>query len=145
MSSAGAANIYFTATGEQEGRPVIYRSMQNVPSGERQSDFPTVIYIYWPFEKEENNGMPNQNTNEKQIAFEDAIAPLNVNGTSHLMLVVTGNGRKEWIWYVKDSNKWMDKLNELLRGYEVYPIQIEMEKDPKWSRYHNFISGVEGI
>jgi len=145
MSSAGAENIYFTATGEQEGRPVIYRSMQSVPAGEKESDFPTLINIYWPFEKEENNGMPDQNTNEKQIAFEDAIASLDVNGTSHLMLVVTGNGRKEWIWYVKDSNKWMNKLNELLTGHEVYPIQIEMEKDSEWSTYHNFVSGVEGI
>lgn len=145
MSSAAAENIYFTATGEQEGRPVIYRSMQSVPAGEKESDFPTLINIYWPFEKEENNGMPDQNTNEKHIAFEDVIASLDVNGTSHLMLVVTGNGRKEWIWYVKDSNKWMDKFNELLTGYEVYPIQIEMERDPEWSTYHNFVSGVKGI
>lgn len=75
MSSAVAENIYFTATGEQEGKPVIYRSMQNVPGGEKEADFPTLINIYWPFEKEENNGMPDQSTNEKQIGFEDAIAP----------------------------------------------------------------------
>ncbi|OOF24070.1 hypothetical protein BZJ19_11910 [Salinivibrio proteolyticus] len=145
MSSAVAENIYFTATGEQEGRPVIYRSMQSVPEGEKEADFPTLINIYWPFEKEENNGMPDQSTNDKQVAFEDAIAPLDVNGTSHLMLVVTGNGRKEWIWYVKDSKEWVGKLNELLAGHDVYPIQIEMENDPKWSTYHNFVSGVKGI
>lgn len=145
MSSAFAENIYFTATGEQEGKPVIYRSMQNVPEGEKESDFPILINIYWPFEKGENNGMPDRNTNEKQIIFEDAIATLDVNGTSHLMLVVTGNGRKEWIWYVKDSNEWVGRLNELLAGHEVYPIEIEIEKDPEWSTYHNFVSGVKGI
>lgn len=145
MSSAVAENMYFTATGEQEGKPVIYRSMQNVPYGEKESDFPILINIYWPFEKDENNGMPDRSTNEKQIAFEDAIASLDVNGMSHLMLVVTGNGRKEWIWYVKNSNEWVGKLNELLAGHEVYPIQIEIEKDPEWSTYHNFVSGVKGI
>lgn len=145
MSSAFAENIYFTATGEQEGKPVIYRSMQYVPDGEKESDFPILINIYWPFEKDENNGMPDRSTNEKQINFEDAIASLDANGTSHLMLVVTGNGRKEWIWYVKDSNEWVGKLNELLTGHEVYPIQIEIEKDPEWSTYHDFVSGVKGI
>jgi hypothetical protein len=145
MSSAVAENIYFAATGEQEGNPVIYRSMQSVPEGEKEADFPTLINIYWPFEKEENNGMPDQNTSERQIIFEDAIASLDVNGMSHLMLVVTGNGRKEWIWYVKDPNEWMGKLNVLLAGHDVYPIQIEMENDPEWSTYHNFVSGVKGL
>lgn len=145
MSGAFAANMYFTATGEQEGKPVVYRGMQSVPDGEKESDFPTLINIYWPFEKDENNGMPGKSTNKKQIAFEDAIAPLDVNGTSHLMLVVTGNGRKEWIWYVKDSNEWIDKLNVLLSDHEVYPIQIEMENDPEWSTYHKFVASVKGI
>ncbi|WHI52925.1 DUF695 domain-containing protein [Microbulbifer sp. MLAF003] len=143
MSSAVAENIYFTATGEQEGKPVIYRNMQSVPKGEKETDFPTLINIYWPFEKKENNGMPDRNTNKKQIVFEDAIAPLDVNGVSHLMMVVTGNGRKEWIWYVRDSDEWMEKLNELLVGHDVYPIQIEMENDPEWSTYYNFVSDVK--
>lgn len=145
MSEVIAENIYFTAEGEQGGKPVIYRSMENVPEGQKESDFPNLINIYWPFELEVNNGMPNSQTNENQIAFEDAIESLDQNGVSHLMLVVTGNGRKEWIWYVKDVDSWMNQLNEKLKGHEVYPIEVEIEQDPKWSTYHNFVSGVKGI
>lgn len=109
ISGANAENIYFMAEGEEEGRPVIYRSMKSVPDGEEESDFPTLINIYWPYDKDKNNGMPDQSTNAKQVAFEDAIIPLDANGISHLMLVVTGNGRKEWSGTLKTRmNGWVN-------------------------------------
>ncbi|EMW0566142.1 TPA: DUF695 domain-containing protein [Vibrio parahaemolyticus] len=145
MAEAVAQNMYFTAQGEQNGNPVIYRSMENVPVGQNESDFPTLVSIYWPFKLEANNGMPDQQTNEDQVSFEDALETLDKNDVSHLMLVVTGNGRKEWLWYVKDAESWMAKLNELLIGHKVYPIEISLSLEPSWSTYHNFISGVKGV
>lgn len=145
MSQAIAENVYFTAQGEQDGKPVIYRSLETVPENQKESDFPNLINIYWPFEVDVNNGMPDFKSNENQIAFEDAIESLDKNGISHLMLVVTGNGRKEWVWYVKNVDSWLSQLNELLKNHEAYPIEIEIEQDPEWSTYHDFISGVKGI
>ena len=145
MSEAIAENLYFTAQGEQDGKPVIYRSLEKVPKNQKESDYPNLINIYWPYDVDANNGMPDSTTNDNQIAFEDAIESLDQNGISHLMLVVTGNGRKEWIWYVKDVENWMNQLNEKLSGHDVYPIEIEIDQDPEWVTYHNFISGVKGI
>lgn len=61
------------------------------------------------------------------------------------MLVVTGNGRKEWIWYFSDLESWIDEFNNLLTNCPVYPIEIETNTDPEWSTYHNFIAGVKGL
>jgi len=145
MSDAIAENVYFTAQGEQNGKPVIYRSLEAVPENQKELDFPNLINIYWPFEVDVNNGMPDSKSNDNQIAFEDAIESLDKNGVSHLVLVVTGNGRKEWIWYVKDVDSWLTQLNELLKNHDVYPIEIEIEQDPDWSTYHDFVSGVKEI
>ncbi|QDP01299.1 DUF695 domain-containing protein [Thalassotalea sp. PS06] len=145
QSNALAENLYFTAQGEQGGQPVIYRSMQDVPEGARESDYPTLVNIYWGYDNSENNGMPDSETNDKQIAFEDAISSLDSTGISHLMLVITGNGRKEWVWYVKDPAIWMSKFNQLLSSHQIYPIEIEIQKDPQWSTYHDFITGVSGL
>jgi len=145
MSETIAENVYFTAQGEQDGKPVIYRSLENVPEDQKESDFPNLINIYWSFEVDVNNGMPDSETNENQITFEDAIESLDKKDISHLMLVVTGNGRKEWIWYVKDVDSWLNQLNELLQGHDVYPIEIKIDQDSEWSMYHNFVSGVKGI
>jgi len=145
MSDAIAENLYFTAQGEQDGKPVIYRSLERVPNNQKESDYPNLINIYWSYDVDVNNGMPDPKTNNNQIKFEDAIESLDQAGISHLMLVVTGNGRKEWIWYVKDVAGWMNQLNEKLAGHDVYPIEIQINEDPEWSTYHNFIAGVRGI
>ena len=145
LSGASAEDLYFTATGEEEGKPLIFRSLQSVPEGSVESDYPYLISVYWPYTPANEGGMPDAETNEDQIVFEDALENLDKSGVSHLMLVVTGNGRKEWHWYVKDIEDWMQRLNDSLAGKPVFPIEIENSKQPDWSLYHNFVSGVNGI
>lgn len=145
MSIANAENIYFTATGEENGKPLIFRSIKSVPVGSKESDYPYLINVYWPYTADNEGGMPNADSNDAQIEFEDALERLDKSGISHLMLVVTGNGRKEWFWYVKDIDNWINQLNVSLAGKPVYPIQIETSHQPDWSQYHKFISGVSGF
>jgi hypothetical protein len=145
MSIANAETIYFTATGEENGKPLIFRSIKSVPEGSKESDYPYLINVYWPYKAENEGGMPNADSNDAQIEFEDALERLDIAGISHLMLVVTGNGRKEWFWYVKDIDDWMNQFNASLAGKPVYPIQIENRHQPDWSQYHKFISGVTGF
>ncbi len=138
-------NLYFTAQGAENGKPIIYRSLHAVPSGERESDFPYLINIYWAFDADANNGLPDAESNEAQIEFENHLESLDKNGISHLMLVVTGNGRKEWVWYVSNIESWLGEFNNLLSERPVYPIEIENDFDPEWNTYHNFVAGVKGI
>jgi Family of unknown function (DUF695) len=139
------SDIWFTATGEEDGKPLIFRGRQNVPSGVVESDYATLLSIFWRYQGKSQNGMPDEETNNAQIELEDALVSLDLPGVSFLMLVVTGNGRKEWHWYVSDIGKWMARLNELLAGHAAFPIEIENSPEPDWALYHNFISGVAGI
>ena len=141
---ASADNLYFTATGEEDGNPLIFRSLHSIPSGVEEADYPYLISIYWPYQSQ-GKGMPNAETNDSQILFEDSLVHLDKLGISHLMLVVTGNGRKEWHWYAADVEHWMQLFNKALTDQPVFPIDIENSKQPNWSLYHNFVSGVEGI
>ncbi len=135
--------IWFTATGEEQRKPLIFRARQQVPAGTMEADYPMLITVHWPYEPVNEKGMPDQDVNSAQMEFEDAIAGLDVPGTSLLMLVVTGNGRKAWHWYASDVESWLDKLNELLRQYLEFPIDIENSYEPDWSLYHSFMSGVK--
>jgi len=145
VSTASAENVYFTATGEENENPLIFRSLQSVPKGAKESEYPFLISVYWPYGSNNDSGMPDASTNEAQIIFEDALESLDSLGVSHLMLVVTGNGRKEWHWYVRDIEDWMQRMNTSLAGKSVFPIEIENSHQPDWSLYHRFVSGVEGI
>src|SRR5690606_6367114 len=90
MSGASAEDLYFTATGEEDGKPLIFRSLHSVPKGSVESDYPFLISVYWAYKAANEGGMPDAETNEAQIAFEDALEHLDKTGISHLMLVVTG-------------------------------------------------------
>jgi hypothetical protein len=137
--------LWFTATGEEDEKPLIFRSRSSVPSGIVESDYPTRMTIFWEYEPTNDSGMPDEECNNAQVEIENALEELAEGPLSLLMLVVTGNGRKEWHWYVGDVAAWMNRLNDLLSEYPEYPIQIEDCQEPDWALYHNFITDVEGI
>jgi Family of unknown function (DUF695) len=136
-------DTWFTATGDEEGKPLIFRS--RVKSSVQEANYPNLVTVYWDYETTNESGMPDEEINEFHISFEDTLQPLDSEALSHLMLVVTGNGRKEWYWYASDVIVWMERFNELLTRHPEYPIEIENTFEPDWSFYHNFISSVEDI
>lgn len=145
MAIGNTENLFFTAEGEEDGKPLIFRSLHTVPEDSIESDYPYLISIFWQYTPANDSGMPSAESNTSQIAFETALDDLDKSGTSHLMLVVTGNGRKEWHWYVKDVEYWMDSFNTALTGQPVFPIEIENSYQPDWALYHNFIAGVKEL
>jgi hypothetical protein len=138
-------DVWFSAEGEEDGRPLIFRGRQYIPSGAVEPEFPTRVSIYWPYEPENDSGMPDEETTDAQYVMEDALESLDSGDYSYLMLVVTGNGRKEWHWYVADVAAWGERLNELLAEHPVFPISIEKTHEPDWALFRDFISGVDGI
>jgi hypothetical protein len=141
----GNEDVWFTAEGQEDSKPLVFRARQNVPAGIETKQYPFLISIFWRYKPANEGGMPDAETNDGQIALEDALESLDSKEYSFLMLVVTGNGRKEWHWYVEDVEKWMNKLNESLKGHPVYPIEIENSQEPDWSLYKGFLSGVKRI
>ncbi|WP_169308294.1 DUF695 domain-containing protein [Ferrimonas aestuarii] len=144
MPTISEESRYFVAEGLEDGNVVVYRAPQSVPSGTLESTYPTLINIYWPFDSNDS-GMPSPDINDQLALFENTTSSLDAAGISHLMLVVTGNGRKEWIWYVNDVESWLDQFNSLLSAHDVFPIELEMEVDEDWSTYHQFIESTKGI
>lgn len=142
-SEQSAPDNTLTASGEENGNTLVFRSLKSIPDGSEQASYPYLITIYWSYEPAANGGMPDAATNEAQIDFENALSHLDCREYSHLMLVVTGNGNKEWHWYVTDVDIWMEQLNAALAEKIAYPIEIENSQQADWSLYHNFIAAVE--
>lgn len=142
-TAAVASDIYFTATGEQDGNPLIFRALKTVPEGVSKAELPYRITISWRYEPVAN-GMPSAETNGDQIDFEDAVMALDVNSVGRQMLVVTGNGWKVWYWYVRDADAWQNQLAQKIAG-NSYPIKLERAYDGDWSVYEYFIANVNGM
>jgi len=56
------------------------------------------------------------------------------------MLVATGLGLREWVYYTRDREQFMERLNELLQGHAAYPVEIEIYDDPDWENW-DYIRG----
>lgn len=130
-------DIWATATGGEKNLPIVFRFRQHMPvSINGLNDFPFLIHVRWRYDGTGNNGMPSRDDNRRQIELEDAIASLDEqDGLGYLMLVVTGNSRKEWIFYSSDIPAWLNRFNELLASHPRYPVEIETSTDQEWSTW----------
>lgn len=117
--------FYLTAEDEQR----IYRIRSEAPKGVKKKDFSNCVIIEWPFA----GGVPDKETNSQQQAFESFMEPLdNYAKNSLLMHVYTGSGIKEWCYYAKDYDRFMQDLNKALARKPRFPINILNDHDPIW-------------
>jgi Family of unknown function (DUF695) len=141
-SADSQEDLWATATGEEAGSVVIYRYRQNRPVGANCLAYPNALRVIWPYDASVRNGMPPTDDNELQVGFEDAIEHLGEAPHGYLMLVFTGNGRKEWLFYVGNIEGWMLSLNESLAEHYPYPLEIENWSDAAWETWRNFADNV---
>jgi hypothetical protein len=139
---ANANDTYFMATGQENSKPLIFRSITAVPAGIREADLPIRMTISWQYQPSAD-GMPDSDVNQAQNEFEDALVPLDVNDIGRQVLVVAGNNQKIWYWYVKNADEWKAQVDEIIARGRSYPIKIVQTYEPDWSLYRNFLSEVK--
>ena len=122
----------------EDGFPIMHRLRQCVPDGIIISEYPYLLSILWEYETEDNSGMPSEEQNEQHLNFDDALDEMDNKGSGTMMLAITGNGRKEWVWYVNDPQEWSNELHSCLQGHPVYPLDIEKSEDPEWETWKTF-------
>jgi hypothetical protein len=69
--------------------------------------------------------------------MEDLLHEMDGPDVGFMMFAVTGNSRKEWIWYVHDQTTFLDGLNRHLAGQEPFPIEIEVAPANGWASYND--------
>ncbi len=129
------------ATGDDNGKPVIYRYIVKPPKGIKTREYPNLIAISWSYHGSEQNGMPDPKTNERMVLLEKLLeTKLEGSRNACLTVIATGNGHKEWQWYSRNVQETLRLLNEALSGREVFPIQISDQDDQQWSAYYSIVN-----
>ena len=126
---------------EQQSRAIIRLRVRKPPIPDGRA-FACAIEISWPFDG--MDGFPPDEVNQEQLAFEGALDDLSgMNGFSELVQVSTGMGRKEWLYYTSDQERFMRDFNSLLAGHDPYPIQINFYEDPNWQLWSEVVEAVQ--
>jgi hypothetical protein len=134
---------WFIAEAEEEGLPLLFRVRELTPAGVEPKKYPFLISVLWKFEHS-GTGMPADEVMDQMNDFEDRLDALEGPAIGYMMVSITGNGRKEWLWYVADRSRYMSGVNRVLSASPVhYPVDFEASSDPTWETFRAFIEGAQ--
>jgi len=118
------------AKGLEDSLPVLCRYRTSVPP--MASEFATLVNLYWRYIPGREQGMPGSDDYERMLQLEEELEKMESSGAGFVALSITGNSRKEWVFYSRSDDSFLDALNKQLAGQLPYPIEIETEADPSW-------------
>jgi hypothetical protein len=130
-----------TARNPETGQVAVFRARFAKPARPDLASLVWAIVIQWPYD---GNQMPPAEVNAAQQSFEQAVDPLASSTHSELVHVSTGMGMKEWIFYARTREQFMDELNQLLSGHPRYPLDVEFLEDPNWEVWEDMVKDLRG-
>jgi hypothetical protein len=136
-----ADDQWCVAQGEKNGKPLLIRYRSKRPQGIEAAAFPFLLSATWSYQPNKF-GLPSAEEMELMDKFEDALASsLEESQTAHLMVILTGDGERDWLWYTCGEDDAMRQVNQALKGHKRYPVQFSVQKDRAWKAYAQFETG----
>jgi len=132
---AKPVNIGWVATvSKQNGNLLSVKVRNDIPTEAQPAKYSNAIEMHWKYAPDAQ-GLPAEKTLNQIAKLEAAIDPIQGDRVGYLMLIVTGNGERTWLWYVADPKAFGAALNRLIPGHP-FPITLNTAgKDPNWTTY----------
>jgi hypothetical protein len=136
-----ADDQWSVAEAEKNGKPLLIRYRSERPQGVDTAAFPYLLSATWTYQANEA-GLPAPQELELMAKFEDALeSALEASQTAHLMVILTGNGERDWLWYTCGEAEAMRQVNQALKGHKPYPVEFSVQQDRRWRAYAQFETG----
>jgi hypothetical protein len=142
-AESGDAVAWATAVSKHatNGREIIFRYVKDFRPGFKKSSLPDRVILVWRYESA--SGMPTTAEREAMDRMEDLLAPVvEKPGFAMLALVSTGENLREWTYYTRSEQQFLQALNGSLGRQPRLPLEIHAAPDPEWSTYERFRKGV---
>jgi hypothetical protein len=123
------------AGNDKNGNPMTIHYRSDIPEGVDIREYPHLLVVSWKYQPENENGMPSDSDWERMVFLENLLELVETKRAAFMMVSVTCNGTKEWQWYSRDYEEFIENLNSSLSNHEPFPIKISQEEDPEWSEY----------
>ncbi|QCX02168.1 DUF695 domain-containing protein [Aggregatimonas sangjinii] len=124
--------------------PVIVKLINELPESKVMSELTFLTIVSWKYDGSKNNGMPSTEINNRMIILEDAIEnSMNFTDLFTHVYSRTGNNLKEFAYYSKNQNLFMEILNGTLKKHDAYPIEINFYEDKEWIDFKTVLKDFE--
>jgi hypothetical protein len=134
-----ASESWNVAQSAQNGQPLMIRYRSQRPQGVESAAFPFLLSATWAYPPNEF-GLPTSEEMASMDKFEDALAAsLEDSQTAYLMVVLTNNGERDWLWYASGEEAAMRQVNQALKGHPRYPVEFSVQQDRAWNAWSQFV------
>lgn len=125
----------------KDGRVIVFRYVTEFRPSFVKASLPDRVILVWRYET--LSGLPVAAEREEMDRMEDMLSPfVEKVGFGMLAMVSTGNGFREWTYYVRSEDEFLKALNVALAGERRFPIEVHTGPDPQWFTYERFRRGI---
>ena len=136
-------NPWLVANADERGKWVVVRIAKEMPAGVVMEDYPEYACIHWEVQSNTPDLMPAADEMDQMDSFEERISEHD-GKLGWLMYCITGNMRKDWVWYVRDGNAFLNAVKSAASCFEAYPIQVGLAKANGWTHYRDLLESISG-
>jgi hypothetical protein len=114
-------------TGEESGHPLIVRTRTRAPKGMSLDNYPASVEIVWRYDGAARDGMPTMELAAQMNECDDMLHKLEGPSTGMLGIAITGNNRREWVWWVADAEVFATRVNAVQEiAGRRFPIEVRV-------------------
>ena len=130
---------------DEDGYPIIVSFENEMPAAEVRERQSWLTVVSWKYDGSSRNGMPHSDLNTKMIELENALLD-NVVSAENCTHVYnrTGNGLKEFVFYIASQDAYLKCLNDALADHPDYPIEIKFYEDSQWEDFQKLLDMFRG-
>ena len=127
------------AVAEYNHHPLLIR-FREIPQPFPKSQYPERLNVFWKMSEPDENGLARKEEATRVEAFEDYLVDaVEHDAHSILVVVLTCNGEREFVFHTSDVAGFMSRLNNIPQEIERYPITIQRCNDPNWSYFESVV------
>lgn len=124
----------------KDGLPILWTYVPEMPEGNSRRAMPWLVVVRWDYDGSRNNGMPLSEENHQMLLLEAALAQIERPDFCVEVYRRIGAGRREFVYYVVDTERFLEEFNDYVAGDPRYPIEIKFYKDETWSELRDLIN-----
>jgi hypothetical protein len=115
-----------------------------IPVSFPRSKYPVRVNIFWSMASPRQDGLASPEDIQRMHAFEERIVSATENKKiAMLPLVLTGNRQREFVFFARSSEEFLEALRHIPQEDARYPIEIHQSEDASWTYYENEIGAIK--
>ncbi|MFZ6644933.1 DUF695 domain-containing protein [Undibacterium sp. TJN25] len=116
-----------------------------MPAQDERSTMPWLTIVRWEYDGSGNEGMPSADENDHMLMLEAALEKIEHPAFCLEGYRRIGAGVREFVYYVSDRERFLQKFNSYTAKDPRYPITIKFYKDEAWSDLQDLIDDFKTV